>query len=298
MADMEKDVMDVIPEENAAAPKTPEYAADEGAGADVVSGADKRIGADEVKEASGRFAEKAQEIEDAVSDAASDVVSDAASDAVSDAASNDAAGAEKKTKKAGKTSKDVRQSIKNWVPGPQLPNQLTIARICMIPLFVILLMWVKKPAGNILAMIVFIVASLTDTADGYIARRYNYITTFGKFMDPLADKLLVCSALILLTAEGSLPAWVVIIIIAREFIISGFRLVAADNGIVIAARWWGKFKTVSQMLLCMLLILPKLPMIVGDAVITVLTAIVVLLTLISLIDYMTKNIKVITEGGM
>ncbi|MBQ9421777.1 MAG: CDP-diacylglycerol--glycerol-3-phosphate 3-phosphatidyltransferase [Lachnospiraceae bacterium] len=149
-----------------------------------------------------------------------------------------------------------------------------------------------------IAFVIFCLASFTDFLDGYIARKNNLVTDFGKFMDPLADKLLVCSALILLTAEGSLPAWVVIIIIAREFIISGFRLVAADNGIVIAASWWGKFKTVSQMLLCMLLILPKLPMIVGDAVITVLTAIVVLLTLISLIDYMTKNIKVITEGGM
>ena len=145
---------------------------------------------------------------------------------------------------------------------------------------------------------IFCLASFTDFLDGQIARKYQLVTDFDKFMDPLADKLLVCSALILLTAEGSLPAWVVIVIIAREFIISGFRLVAADNGIVIAASWWGKFKTVSQMLLCMLLILPKLPLIAGEAVITVLTAVVVLLTLISLIDYMKKNIRVITEGGM
>ena len=279
MADMEKDVMDVIPEENAAAPKTPEYAADEGAGADVVTDAD------EVKEASGRFAEKAQEIEDAVSDAASDAVSDAASDA--------AAGAEKKTKKAGKTSKDVRQSIKNWVPGPQLPNQLTIARICMIPLFVILLLWVKKPAGNILAMIVFIVASLTDTADGYIARRYNYITTFGKFMDPLADKLLVCSAMICLVDLGRIESWIVIIIIAREFIISGFRLIAVEKGVVIAANYWGKFKTVFQMLMVILMVANFGGFF--NTVAQVLKWIALALTIISLVTYLMQNRQVLQD---
>ena len=287
MADMEKDVMDVIPEENAAAPKTPEYAADEGAGADVVTDAD------EVKEASGRFAEKAQEIEDAVSDAASDAVSDAASDAVSDAASDAAAGAEKKTKKAGKASKDVRQSIKNWVPGPQLPNQLTIARICMIPLFVILLMWVKKPAGNILAMIVFIVASLTDTADGYIARRYNYITTFGKFMDPLADKLLVCSAMICLVDLGRIESWIVIIIIAREFIISGFRLIAVEKGVVIAANYWGKFKTVFQMLMVILMVANFGGFF--NTVAQILKWIALALTIISLVTYLMQNRQVLQD---
>ena len=149
-----------------------------------------------------------------------------------------------------------------------------------------------------ISFVIFCVASFTDFLDGQIARRYNLVTDFGKFMDPLADKLLVCSALILLTAEGSLASWIVIIIIAREFIISGFRLVAADNGIVIAASWWGKFKTVSQMLLCMVLILPRLPLILGRGPVIALTAVVVLLTLISLIDYMRKNIRVITEGGM
>ena len=279
MADMEKDVMDVIPEENAAAPKAPEYAADEGAGADVVTDAD------EVKEASGRFAEKAQEIEDAVSDAASDAVSDAASDA--------AARAEKKTKKAGKTSQDVRQSIKNWVPGPQLPNQLTIARICMIPLFVILLLWVKKPAGNILAMIVFIVASLTDTADGYIARRYNYITTFGKFMDPLADKLLVCSAMICLVDLGRIESWIVIIIIAREFIISGFRLIAVEKGVVIAANYWGKFKTVFQMLMVILMVANFGGFF--NTVAQILKWIALALTIISLVTYLMQNRQVLQD---
>ena len=277
MADMEKDVMDVIPEKNAAAPETPEYAADEG------------FGADEVKKASGRFAEKAQKLEDAASDA----VSAAASDAVSDAASDAAAGAEKKTKKAGKTSKDVRQSIKNWVPGPQLPNQLTIARICMIPLFVILLMWVKKPAGNILAMIVFIVASLTDTADGYIARRYNYITTFGKFMDPLADKLLVCSAMICLVDLGRIESWIVIIIIAREFIISGFRLIAVEKGVVIAANYWGKFKTVFQMLMVILMVANFGGFF--NTVAQILKWIALALTIISLVTYLMQNRQVLQD---
>ena len=238
-----------------------------------------------MKEASGRFAEKAQEIEDAVSDAASDAVSDAASDA--------AAGAEKKTKKAGKTSKDVRQSIKNWVPGPQLPNQLTIARICMIPLFVILLMWVKKPAGNILAMIVFIVASLTDTADGYIARRYNYITTFGKFMDPLADKLLVCSAMICLVDLGRIESWIVIIIIAREFIISGFRLIAVEKGVVIAANYWGKFKTVFQMLMVILMVANFGGFF--NTVAQILKWIALALTIISLVTYLMQNRQVLQD---
>ena len=124
-----------------------------------------------------------------------------------------------------------------------LPNKLTIIRVCLIPFFVAALLF---DHGNnytmrIVANVLFIVASLTDLFDGKIARKYNLVTNFGKFMDPLADKLLVCSALICLIELGQLPAWVVIIIISREFIISGFRLVAADNGVVIAASYWGKF---------------------------------------------------------
>ena len=132
-----------------------------------------------------------------------------------------------------------------------LPNKLTIIRVCLIPFFVAALLF---DHGNnytmrIVANVLFIVASLTDLFDGKIARKYNLVTNFGKFMDPLADKLLVCSALICLIELGQLPAWVVIIIISREFIISGFRLVAADNGVVIAASYWGKFKTTFQMTL-------------------------------------------------
>ena len=109
--------------------------------------------------------------------------------------------------------------------------------------------------GKYIAVAIFIIASLTDMLDGKIARKYNLVTNFGKFMDPLADKLLVCSAMICLVATGQLASWIVIIIISREFIISGFRLIAADNGIVIAASYWGKFKTVFQMLMIIVLIL-------------------------------------------
>ena len=137
-----------------------------------------------------------------------------------------------------------------------LPNKLTIIRVCLIPFFVAALLF---DHGNnytmrIVANVLFIVASLTDLFDGKIARKYNLVTNFGKFMDPLADKLLVCSALICLIELGQLPAWVVIIIISREFIISGFRLVAADNGVVIAASYWGKFKTTFQMAAVILMI--------------------------------------------
>ena len=193
-----------------------------------------------------------------------------------------------------------------------LPNKLTILRVFMIPFFVIFMLLSVSgmdieeasvsvssfTAYRITAVAIFCIASFTDFLDGYIARKQGLVTDFGKFMDPLADKLLVCSALILLTAEGSLPSWVVIIIIAREFIISGFRLVASDNGIVIAASWWGKFKTVSQMIMCIDLMLPGVPKLIGPVVTGVIIAAAVILTVVSLIDYMAKNIKVITDGGM
>ena len=148
---------------------------------------------------------------------------------------------------------------------------------------------------RIVANVLFIVASLTDLFDGKIARKYNLVTNFGKFMDPLADKLLVCSALICLIELGQLPAWVVIIIISREFIISGFRLVAADNGVVIAASYWGKFKTTFQMAAVILMIfnIPALTLVTNIVVV-----IAVALTIISLVDYVAKNIKILTEGGM
>ena len=148
---------------------------------------------------------------------------------------------------------------------------------------------------RVVANVIFIVASLTDLFDGKIARKYNLVTNFGKFMDPLADKLLVCSALICMIELRELPAWMVIIIISREFIISGFRLVAADNGIVIAASYWGKFKTTFQMIAVILMIfnIPAL-----KTVTFIMLAAAVVLTIVSLVDYVAKNVEVLTKGGM
>lgn len=177
-----------------------------------------------------------------------------------------------------------------------LPNKLTTFRVILIPFFVFFLLAPYfEGYGNYIALVIFIVASLTDFLDGKIARKYNLVTNFGKFMDPLADKLLVCSALICLIELGQLPAWVVIIIISREFIISGFRLVAADNGVVIAASYWGKFKTTFQMAAVILMIfnIPALTLVTNIVVV-----IAVALTIISLVDYVAKNIKILTEGGM
>ena len=174
------------------------------------------------------------------------------------------------------------------------PNKLTIARVIMIPFFVAFLMYdLVGSAGKWVALAIFIIASLTDTLDGYLARKYHLVTNFGKFMDPLADKLLVCSALICFTATGQLAAWITIIIIAREFIISGFRLIAADNGIVIAASYWGKFKTVSQMILIILMIM-DLPYRAFQMLIQIFVVIAVVLTVVSLVDYIRKNKSVLS----
>ena len=179
-----------------------------------------------------------------------------------------------------------------------LPNKLTILRVIMIPFFVVCLLWDGGTNQTLryVADVIFIVASLTDMLDGKIARKYNLVTNFGKFMDPLADKLLVCSALICLIELGNLPAWMVIVIISREFIISGFRLVAADNDIVIAASYWGKFKTVSQMFMLILLIADLGG--VFNMIAQVLIWVSLVLTIVSLIDYIAKNVQVLTQGGM
>jgi CDP-diacylglycerol--glycerol-3-phosphate 3-phosphatidyltransferase len=176
-----------------------------------------------------------------------------------------------------------------------LPNKLTLFRVILIPFFVFFLLapWFEG-YGNYISLAIFIVASITDFLDGRIARKYNLVTNFGKFMDPLADKLLVCSALICLVELNSLPAWIAIIIIAREFIISGFRLIAADNGIVIAASYWGKFKTVSQMLMVILLILDS-SIIFLRGLAVVMTYLALALTVISLVDYIIKNKDVLKE---
>lgn len=174
-----------------------------------------------------------------------------------------------------------------------LPNKLTMLRVIMIPFFIVFLLVPITPYDKWIALAIFIIASLTDLLDGKIARKYNLVTNFGKFMDPLADKLLVCSALICLIELNKIPAWMVIIIIAREFIISGFRLVASDNGVVIAASYWGKFKTTFQMIAVCLLI-------ADIEAINLLTQVIlwiaVILTVVSLIDYLVKNKDVMKEN--
>lgn len=178
-----------------------------------------------------------------------------------------------------------------------LPNKLTLFRVILIPFFVFFLLAPYFTGyGNYIAVAVFIVASITDFLDGHIARKRNLVTNFGKFMDPLADKLLVCSALICLIELDRLPAWIVIIIIAREFIISGFRLIASDNGVVIAASYWGKFKTTFQMLMVIVLIL-DIPHPVFYWLGVILTYVSLALTVISLIDYIVKNKNVLQDKG-
>ena len=178
-----------------------------------------------------------------------------------------------------------------------LPNKLTVLRVILIPFFVAFLLFdITGAADKWIALAIFCIASLTDMLDGKIARKHNLVTNFGKFMDPLADKLLVCTAFVCLTTMDRLNVIVVLIIIAREFIISGFRLVASDNGIVIAASYWGKFKTVSHMALIILLIMD-----IGgvfDVAELILTWVALILTVVSLVDYVVKNKQVLTQGGM
>ena len=177
-----------------------------------------------------------------------------------------------------------------------LPNKITMLRVFLIPFFVVFMLVSAIPYSKYIALVVFVVASLTDTLDGYIARKYKLVSNFGKFMDPLADKLLVCSAMICLIEMGRLPAWIVIVIISREFIISGFRLVASDNGVVIAASYWGKFKTTFQMLMIIVLLLNfgGVFVLIGQ----ILTWIALILTVVSLVDYIVKNKDVILKGDI
>ena len=172
-----------------------------------------------------------------------------------------------------------------------LPNKLTVLRVIAVPFFVVLMLvpftgtpcegWCKWTALG-----VFIAAALTDLVDGRLARKYHLITDFGKFMDPLADKFLVCSALICLVDLQRIPSWVVIVIIAREFVISGIRLIAADDNVVIAASNWGKVKTVFQMIMVGFMIGDLR---IFDLLTTLLMWIALALTIISLIDYIAKN---------
>ena len=173
------------------------------------------------------------------------------------------------------------------------PNKLTVGRMIMVPFLVLFLLtgWGGE-ANRYISVAIFVIASVTDWFDGYLARKNHLVTNFGKFMDPLADKLLVCSAMICLIELDRLPAWIVIVIIAREFIISGFRLIAAENGIVIAANYWGKFKTVSQMIMIILLLLD-----LGgafDILGEIFIWLSLILTVISLITYIWQNRSVLS----
>ncbi len=181
-----------------------------------------------------------------------------------------------------------------------LPNKLTILRtILIIPFVIIMLTGCLGAFSNWVALAIFVIASITDLLDGKIARKYNLVTNFGKFMDPLADKLLVCAALICLMEIKMIPAWAVIIIMSREFIISGFRLVASDNGVVIAASMWGKSKTVSQMVMTIMM-LANLSIVIGGVdvyhiLVVISMYVAVILTVVSLLDYVIKNKDVMKD---
>ena len=172
-----------------------------------------------------------------------------------------------------------------------LPNKLTVLRMVLVPFFVaFLLLSPGNESFKWIALVLFVVASLTDYFDGQIARKHNLITNFGKFMDPLADKILTISGMICLIELGRIPAWIVIIIVAREFIISGFRLIAAESGVVIAANYWGKFKTTFQMIMIILMIMniPQLQILTN-----IVMWIALALTIISLVTYINANKQVL-----
>ena len=175
-----------------------------------------------------------------------------------------------------------------------MPNKLTIARMCMVPLFMIALMF-NTDSSRILATVIFALASLTDMLDGQIARKYNMVTNFGKLMDPLADKVLTAAAMICLVELGDLAAWIAIVIIFREYLITGLRSVAASENIVVAANIWGKVKTVCQMFALMFLMLkPQIVALCGVNIGLWLMYAAVILTVYSGLDYVLKINKQIT----
>lgn len=175
-----------------------------------------------------------------------------------------------------------------------LANKLTLLRVILIPVFVMILLgnFLAPPMNRYTAILIFVAASLTDFLDGYIARKYNMVTNLGKFMDPLADKLLVSAALISMVQMGDLNAWIVIVIISREFIITGFRLIAVESNLVIAASWWGKIKTTTQMIMIVYVLL-GLKGFVFEIIGGLLVALAVLFTVISGVDYIIKNLEVL-----
>ena len=190
-----------------------------------------------------------------------------------------------------------------------LANKLTLIRIILVPIFLVFIAYQDLPYGSVIATLIFIIASVTDQLDGYIARSRNQVTNFGKFMDPLADKLLVTAALISLVELQLVPAWAAIVIIAREFAVSGLRTIAASEGLVIAASWWGKIKTVIQIIAIVLLLLqvniinsPGIKELVAGSsflrnffiyVPDIFLSLAVAITIISGVDYFRKNKNVI-----
>lgn len=175
-----------------------------------------------------------------------------------------------------------------------LPNKLTLLRVILIPVFLVALLSgvVGHPFNRYIAVVIFIAASITDFLDGYIARKYNMVSNFGKFMDPLADKLLVTAALISMVQLGDIAAWIVIVILSREFIITGFRTIAVERGIVIAASMWGKSKTTCQMIMIIVVLSGIFTGMLGF-INTVLIYVSVILTIISGVDYIVKNVDVL-----
>ncbi len=180
-----------------------------------------------------------------------------------------------------------------------LANKLTVFRMILVPFFVVFILTDFTPYNELVALIIFVVATITDKLDGTIAKRQGTVTNFGKFMDPMADKLLVCSALVCLSSMGDIPAWVVLIIIAREFSISGIRQIAADNGVAIAASKWGKAKTVAQMVMIIVMLTERAFSALSLGIFSdIVMYIAVALTVISLVDYIVKNNGVLTLGEM
>ena len=177
-----------------------------------------------------------------------------------------------------------------------LPNILTCVRVLLIPVFMVLAYQNNLPC-DIAALIVYVVACLTDYVDGYLARKNNQVTNFGKFMDPVADKLLVMAALLIFIEDGTIPAWAVAIILGREFIVSALRMVAASEGLVIAANMWGKAKTMITMITLIFLLCPIGPILLGPfSLQDIMIWITVIITAISGTTYITDNFAVIKDG--
>ena len=196
-----------------------------------------------------------------------------------------------------------------------LPNKITVARMLLIPIMIIVpylglnnVLFGSVTIGSFITLIIFLIASFTDFLDGYLARRNNLVTTFGKFLDPIADKLLVLSALIMLVEQGIIPSWIPIIIAAREFIVSGIRMLAAGDGKVIAASWYGKVKTVSQMIAISLAFLStntfmqftSVEMSTGALILNILMSltmiVAVLTTILSGVDYFMKSKDIVLKS--